>query len=84
MRTKVKDTIRRNTIEPQLANAACHHHWLIESACGPTSRGVCKNCGQTRDFFNAIPEPDSTAVKKHVPFTEMPELDIGSQSQSDS
>ncbi|MPZ47953.1 MAG: hypothetical protein GEU75_01315 [Dehalococcoidia bacterium] len=31
---------------------ACRHHWLIEIANGPTSRGRCKRCGAERDFFN--------------------------------
>ena len=35
------------------APAACVHHWLIESPNGSTSAGVCKRCGETRDFANA-------------------------------
>ena len=30
----------------------CRHHWLIEIANGPTSRGRCKRCGAERDFYN--------------------------------
>ena len=36
---------------------------------------VCPVCGATKDFYNAIPEQE-TVVKKHVPFNEMPELDV--------
>ncbi len=33
------------------------HHWLIQCANGPTSRGVCKFCGESRKFRNApLPE----------------------------
>ena len=32
----------------------CVHHWLIETANGPTSLGVCRYCGETRHFENAI------------------------------
>ena len=32
----------------------CTHHWMIEPADGETSRGVCKLCGDTREFANNI------------------------------
>ena len=33
----------------------CKHHWMIDSPNGPTSNGVCKKCGDTRDdFHNSI------------------------------
>lgn len=28
------------------------HHWLIEEARGPTSKGRCINCGEEREFSN--------------------------------
>jgi hypothetical protein len=31
----------------------CRHHWLIEEAAGPTSKGRCKSCGAERDFSNS-------------------------------
>jgi len=31
----------------------CRHHWLIESAQGPTSMGMCKLCGAQREFKNS-------------------------------
>jgi hypothetical protein len=39
------------TIE-KAGSTDCRHHWLIESAAGPTSLGRCKHCGAQRDFFN--------------------------------
>ena len=30
----------------------CAHHWLIEPPQGPTSIGVCKICGEKREFEN--------------------------------
>ena len=33
----------------------CRHHWLIESPNGPTSRGVCKLCGERGEFRNSMP-----------------------------
>jgi len=32
----------------------CRHHWVIETANGPTSHGRCKICGAERDFFNTV------------------------------
>lgn len=31
---------------------ACKHHWIIETATGPTSTGVCKLCGAVKEFQN--------------------------------
>jgi len=33
----------------------CRHHWVIEGARGPTSRGVCKLCGAEKEFHNSWP-----------------------------
>ena len=43
-----------STTEPQLDQ--CCHHWIIEAANGPVSLGVCLNCGEDREFKNAIDE----------------------------
>ena len=34
---------------------ACVHFWVIEPAAGPTSPGVCRHCGGTREFRNVVP-----------------------------
>jgi len=36
-------------------NPDCIHHWDIEASGNPTSTGVCRGCGQTREFENFIP-----------------------------
>ena len=28
------------------------HHWLIQEASGPVSRGTCQSCKEERDFRN--------------------------------
>ena len=33
---------------------SCCHHWVIQTADGPVSLGVCKNCFETREFKNSI------------------------------
>ena len=32
----------------------CVHHWKIEPANGPTSRGVCQMCKEVRAFANTV------------------------------
>ena len=32
----------------------CAHHWVIDAANGPASRGVCKLCHAVREFENSI------------------------------
>lgn len=34
----------------------CAHHWIIDTAAGPTSRGVCDHCGCAQDFANSLPD----------------------------
>ena len=39
------------------SDPSCNHHWIIDSANGPVSRGVCKLCQQVREFNNSIGQP---------------------------
>ncbi len=32
----------------------CRHHWVIESASGPTSDGICRLCGVRKQFKNYL------------------------------
>ena len=34
--------------------AVCEHHWEIEGAQGPVSLGVCRYCGEKREFHNYL------------------------------
>ena len=34
--------------------AVCRHHWMIQAADGPTSAGICRVCGETREFKNYV------------------------------
>ena len=33
---------------------SCRHHWIIDTAVGVTSKGVCKLCGAEKEFLNVI------------------------------
>ena len=39
--------------------AVCRHHWVIEAANGPLSRGVCRHCRTAKLFANSISDPES-------------------------
>lgn len=39
-------------VAPPVQNDECPHHWLIEPPSGPTSKGVCRTCGEERAFEN--------------------------------
>jgi len=52
----------RNIENGELGN--CEHHWRIETPNGPTSAGLCSQCGEVREFRNSsddhLWENDST------------------------
>lgn len=53
MGTKVK-TAPPETIT--VTGSDCRHHWIIESPHGPISKGVCKICGEEKEFQNFMPD----------------------------
>ena len=40
------------TLEPDIDDDGCAHHWQIATPNGETSEGVCKRCGKSRAFLN--------------------------------
>jgi len=48
------------TLEPVevIAVSQCLHHWIIDSAEGPISQGVCQNCHEIKDFQNSLVEAE--------------------------
>ncbi len=36
-----------------MTTTQCAHHWLIETAAGPVSRGVCRLRGEEWEFTNS-------------------------------
>ena len=48
-------SIERVEAGPDILEAPhCQHQWLIDAPAGPSSRGVCRNCGEERQFLNYI------------------------------
>ena len=52
MRQKTKEKTQENTKKEE---QRCHHFWVIDIANGPKSLGVCKYCGEKKEFLNAFP-----------------------------
>lgn len=59
---------------PEQTATQCKHHWIIETAQGPVSRGVCRLCGAVKEFYNSPPET-SLFLKRRPPVPELAELD---------
>ncbi|MFC1961433.1 hypothetical protein ACFLWN_00070 [Chloroflexota bacterium] len=56
MVTRVKErkaVVRQEQVSPE----GCVHYWIIETSHGPTSEGVCKICGEKKEFSNLMFEP---------------------------
>lgn len=50
----MKAKTKENEIKkPEKKN--CNHFWVIEVANGPSSLGVCKHCGESKEFLNSFP-----------------------------
>ena len=44
----------------------CQHIWQIEPANGKSSKGICSNCGNSKDFLNYIVDTiDSFSWRKN-------------------
>ena len=44
----------------------CAHHWDIAPANGPTSAGVCRNCGESKEFTNTVGGSQVSPAQFHV------------------
>lgn len=67
MRYKFKEAPRK-----PVEKSKCRHYWMIDSARGPTSRGVCKFCGSEREFHNSW--QDSNYMGRDTRVFEFPDL----------
>lgn len=47
-------TLAEKTNTKPVEKETCQHYWVIEPAEGKTSIGLCKNCGEWREFDNYI------------------------------
>ena len=47
----------------QSGEPGCPHHWIIELAIGPLSKGACKTCGEERLFRNHFQLSEITPIR---------------------
>ncbi|MBL7119581.1 MAG: hypothetical protein ISS53_02715 [Dehalococcoidia bacterium] len=47
------------------AAEGCEHHWIIESAEGSVSKGVCKLCSAQKEFNNYFPDCLAESSKEY-------------------
>ncbi len=40
--------------EKEAKGVSCQHYWVIEFPGGPMSRGICRLCGDQREFQNSM------------------------------
>lgn len=78
MRQRMKEKILKKIEKEQ-----CHHYWVIEVANGPRSVGVCKYCGEKKEFLNAFP-PLNPLKKNSNPLDlpKLPEIEMDEDSNS--
>ena len=53
------------TAAAPLAEGDHYHRWRIDEPNGPTSEGLCKVCGVTRQFRNWLQEGDFITNEEH-------------------
>lgn len=67
----MRDRLKESNVKPSEKDE-CRHYWIIESAQGPTSRGICKFCGAEREFCNSW--PGFSYAGKDARVFDLPEL----------
>jgi hypothetical protein len=45
---------REASANGNVARGSCPHHWVIDMAQGPVSKGKCEVCGTSREFHNFL------------------------------
>ena len=83
MKQNIKERNEENVLDENLSEDTCAHFWDIEPANGPSSQGTCRNCGETKDFFNAFPDLNPLK-RKNSPLNlpKMPDVDVDKESKS--
>ena len=83
MKQKIKEREEEKVLEEDLSEDRCPHFWDIESANGPSSIGVCRNCGETKEFLNAFPTFNPLKKKgSPMDLPKMPDVKVDEESKS--
>ena len=79
----MKQKIKEKEKQPEKKKKSCNHFWQIEVANGPSSVGICKYCGKTKEFLNAFPA--FNPLKKNsnpLALPKIPDVKIEKDSES--
>ena len=75
MVTKVQDSRAKELTREHAPPEECAHYWVIETSLGSTSRGVCKLCGEAKEFSNVMPEPLPPTAKREKDPLKLSKMD---------
>jgi hypothetical protein len=64
----------------ELPITQCCHHWIIEPANGPISRGECQRCNESREFKNSVVDVERD-LHYTSPTSRSDHLDRGSEKK---
>lgn len=71
--------MRRSVIEEASSKVqlACSHHWFVEAPKGPVGQGVCRKCGESKEFVNYL---EGTSWERDIPVPSL-KLEIRDQNE---
>ena len=72
-KNKEEVTIKRKSAVEEV----CHHYWIIKSAAGPVSQGVCKFCSAKKEFGNYLRDCLEIDKENYKDWAESPWRDQG-------
>ena len=58
------------------AQQKCSHHWVIKTAAGPISQGLCKFCGAKKDFGNYLTDCLEIEKEDYRAWAESPRREV--------
>jgi hypothetical protein len=64
----VSTAYRNGGAKRNVASGSCHHHWVIDMAKGPVSKGRCEVCGTSKEFPNFL--SDCLAIKNEESYEQ--------------
>ena len=83
MKQKVKERIEEKVLEERSSAGVCSHFWDIEAANGPSSLGICRLCGEKKEFLNAFPAVNPLKRKGNpLDLPKMPDVEVDEDSKS--
>ena len=61
------DTGIINSPEKRINSEVCSHYWMIGTPNGDTCKGICKFCGEEKEFASSFESLIDMKIKKNTP-----------------